>query len=651
MQAKRTRLSLVVLFGLAAFLLPAMVGLTNPGRVAAQTKIYYMDRYDSNISVNTDGSLDIQETLVYVFTNGTFHRGTRIWDTTKLDNITNIRVAENKNGTFVDYQQTDYDPDSSTTGVTGTYGTQTDSTNQTESVRWVFGNTSNATRTFRLSYHVNGAIRVYSDHDEFDWYAVPPQWGAAILHSRVQVTFPQGSNTATWVTNTAPSGAEVSKQGNTITYTANGGLTAGFEVGAQPPAGVLTAAKPAWQNSIDAQENYDLHTRPLVDLAFFVLGVLLLLGGILWLIMRWYTKGRDKPVTLVASYLTDPPSDLPPGLVGTLLDESADVRDVIATVVDMGKKGNLTISETQGAGLFGGKDFQYTKTGSKTTYPYEEAVMNAVFSAGDTVSLSDLKNQFFSNLPVIYSGMYKQLVDLKYFPEDPNTVRSRNRGVGCGIIALAIIVGALWVAFGTSISALIILPALALGVVGIVALFMAGIMPRKTDFGSEEAEKWRAFKRYLQQIKSYTNVQAAADKFQQYLPYAVAMGVDQDFTRQFESVPTAMPAWYIPYGYVPFLPYGHAGGAGQMAAGPAQSGGGFDPGGAMQGMSNSLSGAMQGLSDSFTSMVNSASSVFTSQPSSSGGGGGGGGFSGGSWGGGGGGFGGGGGGGGGGGAD
>jgi uncharacterized membrane protein YgcG len=643
MHTKRSRLSLVVaLFGLAAFLLPLMVGLAFPGRAAAQSKSYYMDRYDSNITVNTDGSLDIQETLVYVFQGGPFHRGLRTWDTDRLDGISNFKVAADNNGTLQPLRQTEFDPDDSTSGVPGTFGTENNGSQIR--LRWVFASTTNANRTFVVTYHVTGGIKVYADHDEFDWYAVPPDWGSSILNSRVQVTFPSG-DTSTWKLATAPASSETHAQGSTITYTANGGLGGGFEVGAQIPQGVLSATKPAWQGAIDQQADYDAHTRPLVNLGFLILGMLLLIGGILWVIMRWYSKGRDKPVALVADYLADPPSNLPPGLVGTLVDEKADVRDVIATVVDMGRKGNLTIAENQGSGLFAGKDFQYTQTGNKTTYPYEGQVMDAMFKSGQTVSLSGLKNQFYSNLPAIYNSMYKQLVDLKYFPEDPSGVRSRNFGMGCGIIVLGIIVGAIWVAIGTAVSDLIIIPAIALGVVGVVAIFMAGAMPRKTDFGSEEAEKWRAFKRYLQQIKSYTNVQAAADKFQQYLPYAVALGVDQEFTRQFESVPTAMPMWYIPYGYGPYIPYGQN--TGQTVAGGGPAGGGnFDPGSAMQGMSNSLSGAMQGLSDSFTSMVNSASSAFTSQPSSSGSGGGGGG-----WGGGGGGFGGGGGGGGGGGAD
>src|SRR5687768_18161404 len=54
-------------------------------------------------------------------------------------------------------------------------------------------------------------------------------------------------------------------------------------------------------------------------------------------------------------------------------DESADVRDVIATVVDQGRKGNLVIRETGTGGLFSSKDFQYEQTGNNIAYRFERS--------------------------------------------------------------------------------------------------------------------------------------------------------------------------------------------------------------------------------------------------------------------------------------
>ncbi len=660
---KRFSIPLLLLL-LGAIVLPALAVLGAPARAYAQEKQYHMDRYDSDITVNDDGSLDVQEFLTYVFESGTFKRGLREIDLDKVDGISGVKVDEVKGNTYIPYKQTAFNgDDDADSAASQTYGTE--NTGSLLRIRWIFGDTSHATRTFRVSYHASGAIRVYDDRDEFDWYAVPPGWQAPVYASRAEVTFPSATSTAGWKTNQSPNSAEVRQVDNKIIWTANNSLSAGFEIGAQIPKGILSPVKPSWQERVDQQEKdaeaarqrqaqYDSTIRPFVELGVLLLGLLITIGGILLTIRHWYTAGRDKPVKLPIDYLADPPSDLPPGLVGTLLDESADVRDVIATIVDMGKKGNLTIAETQSAGFlgFGGnKDFTYTQTGNNTQYDFERLVLNALFKKGQSINLSDLKNSFYSSLPPIYSSMYREMVRLKYFPENPETVRARHRGIGVGIIILGIIVGVLWLTFGDAYSQMLAVPAFGLGLVGVVRIMMARVMPRKTDFGSEEAEKWRAFQRYLQSIQQYTqgNVQVAAQKFQQYLPYAVALGVDRQYISQFNSVPAnamPMPTYYIPYGWVPYY-----GGANQGSTGggtptaPVGGGGGLDVGGAMQGMSNSIGGAIQGLSDSFTSMINSASNVLTSTPSSSGSGGGGG------WGGGGGGFGGGGGGGGGGGAD
>lgn len=625
------------------------------GIASAQSRSFHNDRYDSDITVNQDGSLDIQETLVYVYDSGSYHRGTRFWDTNRLENITGIQVTEiGSGGQETLYQETEYDSDSSTSGTPGTFGVE--DTSGKKSVRWVYPYTPDSpgyTKTFRLGYHVVGAVRVYPDRDEFDWYAVPPAWQGAINSSRVQVTFPQGfdANTATARAIRSVPNAEVSKSGNQITWSTTGNIqSTGFEVGTQLPKGILNATAPSWQAGQDQKDvlNATLERyRGVIDIALLVLSLLIAALGILWVVRRWYTNGRDKPVKLFSDYITEPPSNLPPGLVGTLIDESADVRDVIATVVDMGRKGNLTIQETQQAGfLSSSQDFEYRQVGTQVEYRFEQMLLDSMFGGGNDITLSSLKNTFYSKLPPIYDEMYRSLVALKYFPENPKAVRNRNMALGFGLIVLGVILFGIGVTVGLVLTSFGMLPGIAVGLIGVALLITSRAMPRKTDFGAEETAKWRAFGNYLSQMQKYTDVQAAADKFQQYLPYAVALGIEQQLIHQFNSVPTAMPPWYAPYGYSPYgyFPMG-VGVPGQQSAGGGSGGPmpSFDSGGAMQGMSNSLAGAMQGMSNSFTTMVNSASSALTSQPQSS--------SSGGGWGGGGGSFGGGGGGGGGGGAD
>ncbi|MDQ3928920.1 MAG: DUF2207 domain-containing protein [Chloroflexota bacterium] len=620
-----------------------------PTAAVAQERQFHLDRFDSVIFVNQDGSLDVEETLVYVF-QGQYRRGIREWETDRLENIGDFRVSEVVNGEEVAYEETSFAPDEpATSGQPGTYGVRTGNPTR---VRWIYQGgptpSSGTTRkTFIIRYHVEGAMRVYGDRDELQWFAVPQESPAPINSSKVEVILPDGTDTSNFTTQSAPGNAEVSKQGDTITFSADSQLDNGFELGIQIPKGVLNATAPSWQSAVDAEERAAAEMeriRPIIDFAVLVLSLLIGVGGVLFVVRRWYMHGRDKPVKLFSDYVAEPPSNLPPGLVGTLLDESADVRDVISTLVDQARKGNLTIQETRTQGfLTQGKDFEYRLLNRNVEYRFEEMLLDAVFKGDTATKLSDLKNTFYTKLPPIYDEMYKSLVALKYFPENPKAVRNRNMGAGCGIAVLGGLLLFGSIALAPAFSGLLPLLGVAIGLVGLVWVFTSTAMPKKTDFGSEETAKWRAFSNYLQQIQKYTDVQAAADKFQQYLPYAVALGIERQLINQFNNVPAAMPPYYAPYGWYPhgYYPVG-VGGPSQQQAGGANAGPtpSFDPGGAMQGMSDSLAGAMQGMADSFTTMVNSASSALTSSPSSSGS------SSGGSWGGGGGSFGGGGGGGG-----
>jgi len=43
----------------------------------------------------------------------------------------------------------------------------------------------------------------------------------------------------------------------------------------------------------------------------------------------------------------EPPNQLTPGEVGTLVDDSADMRDITASIVDLAVRGYITIEEHQ----------------------------------------------------------------------------------------------------------------------------------------------------------------------------------------------------------------------------------------------------------------------------------------------------------------
>ena len=73
------------------------------------------------------------------------------------------------------------------------------------------------------------------------------------------------------------------------------------------------------------------------------LGFVLPIAFFLGMLLLWRRRGRDDPSVRYASYVSEPPSDLPPALVGALIDEKVDIKEVLARVID--REGNQGITK------------------------------------------------------------------------------------------------------------------------------------------------------------------------------------------------------------------------------------------------------------------------------------------------------------------
>jgi hypothetical protein len=260
--------------------------------------------------------------------------------------------------------------------------------------------------------------------------------------------------------------------------------------------------------------------------------------------------------------------------------------------------------------------------------------------------LSEVKSRFDAHRDELAKDLYAELVAKGYFTRSPEETRTAwQGGTRVGLI-VAIVVGLGVCAVFVADASLVLLPV----VVGIGLAFvlyrLSAAMPRKTRAGAEAAAKWRAFRRYLDDIEKYEGVDEATETFDTYLPYAVAFGLEQSWVAKFASVRTPTPAWYqgIPGGFGGdvFLPRdwdraprrrrgGTVVGGGGGWGGGSWGGGGWggDRGGGVdvdlpdfQDMSDRAGRSLQGSSDGLSSMLNIAASVFSAMASGGGGSGG-----------------------------
>jgi hypothetical protein len=345
------------------------------------------------------------------------------------------------------------------------------------------------------------------------------------------------------------------------------------------------------------------------------------------IIVLWYVRGRDPHAGPVASYLERPPDDLPPGAVGTLLDEHADDHDVTATLIGLARDGAVEIVELPANG---GRDFELVLVHPERIASRLERDLLAVLfgpsvEPGTRVRLSQVRGAFTGHREQIRRDLYREMVDRGYFTRSPEATRRRWRRISwAGVIVSA--VGSVLLMMVTDAWALE--PAIASVIIWLVMLRMSRQMPQKTRHGAESAAKWRAFRTWLRDIRKHESLEANPGLFDRYLAYAVAFNLEKQWVREFERAGAPVPRWYHPGGDILVLGefgdliggaghIGHAGGAlGDVGDINLPDIGGLPNvdlpgvGEGLQGASELMGSGLQGASDGLVDLLDSAGSIF-----------------------------------------
>ncbi|MBS1252317.1 MAG: hypothetical protein MAG451_01356 [Anaerolineales bacterium] len=611
------------------------------GLAYAQDRSVVGEQFDVELTVQENGDVDVVETRTFTFKGGPFHYGFRTIPLTRLEGITNVEFYAGDRR----YQQS---------GSEAPYTYQASVDGAEFQLRWYFPETSDSTHTFTLKYTARGATRIYEGGDQIWWTAVEADRSYPVRSSQVTVHLPEGvEEIQKWDAYGVSASAD-QLDSRTLVFSTQETVPPGqgFDVRVQFPHGVVEGSPPAWQKDFDAQvaeqqaegpagavtEPED-PTRQIINLLLGFIGIFIAVVGIVGLFLLWYTRGRDAPVPLVAEYLPERPSELPPGVAGTLLDETADMQDIIATIVDLARRGVITMREIEEKGFLGigaRHDFVFEKQDHEASLrPYEKTLLQEFFGGRQSRKLSSLKEKFYKVIPDLREQLYAEVVREDFFQRSPDTTRRTYTVLGIVGIVFSVIFAFFSLIVMPSFAEAVICIPFGLGVVAVGILIFARVMPRKTTKGSEAAARWQAFKRYLDNIEDYADLEQAKGIFDKYLPYAIAFGLENAWVRKFSEVDAPAPPWYRPAGgpywggpwrrgrrgyrrggRPVFTGSGEQGGEGAMPD-MGESGGGMPD---LQRTSDSLGRGLQSMSDGLATMLSSAGGVLSSTPRSSGGG-------------------------------
>lgn len=518
----------------------ALILLGWAAAVPAWAADFTIQRFHSDITVHTDASIDVVETIVV-----------------------NFPVARHGIFRTIPFRYSTQNGGSVSVPITVTYVSQDGSPaqrsvrTQGDDVVIKIGDprrTITGTHTYVVSYTAQAAVNFFSDHDELYWNATGSNWsGAAIPDASASVTLPGSippdERTAVCYTGISGSTAQNCTHEPTadgIRFTASDYLT----VVVGWPTGIVT--KPSDYDTVRASSGVgsDGVGGPLAlrgGWLWFVLAlnVLCLAGVAAWLIVRWRATGRDPaaPRTLVVQY--DPPAGVSPAEAHAIVREGVSPNvDTTATIVDLAVRGWLTIVETPGTGVLGlGKRSQFSfhrlrdHVRDSTLKGHERRVLDGLFvdthtPVGGTVELSELTETFPDRLGEIGSATLRQVSEVGFFVQNPTTVRTRYLVGGIIVAAIGVPLTIWWGLIGVPIA-------------GLVVAIASRYFPKRTAEGVAALNHLRGFREYLEKAERYRiQWQEKESIFEQYLPYAMVFGVGEKWSKAFQGLTRRPPGWY-----------------------------------------------------------------------------------------------------------
>ena len=570
---------------------------------ASAQRSLVIQEFDAEIRVNADGTLDVVETIRPRFTGS--------WNGIYRAIPVEYRTPQGFNYTLLIDSMT----------ITDEQGRalRSESSRQRHYRKlkiWVPG-AQDATRTVVLRYRVQNGLKFFDEHDELYWNVTGDEWEVPIEAAAARVHLPPGAAGLRAAAFTGGYGsreaaAQVAYDPGQVAVRSvrplnfKEGLT--IVVGWYP--GVV--ARPSSAQVVGWNPGVVARPSSAQKVGWFVRGnFLLVIPPVVLVAMwrHWSRRGRDPRLRPIAPAY-EPPSKLSPGELGTLIDNAANMRDVTATLVDLAVRGYVLIDEQDERHLFGlisGKEFVFSLRKPRSQWTalkgHEQWLLTSLFKqsrksdspdaeagGGDpteSVTLSQLENRFYKDLPELQNRLYAQLVERGYYTRRPDRVKAAYVVGGTVLGVIIAVAGVLLsAAFGVQPVGAIIAGALT----ALIVIGFGIFMPARTEQGARVLEGVLGFEEFLRRVESdrFERVIKTPQMFETFLPFAMALAVEKTWARAFEGICTQPPAWYrggapgvfYPHAFVGSLNHMSTKAASAMASAPRSSGGsGFGGGG------------------------------------------------------------------------
>ncbi|RPE08642.1 DUF2207 domain-containing protein [Chitinophaga lutea] len=446
---------------------------------------------------------------------------------------------------------------------------------------------------YDITYETGGQIGFFDGYDELYWNVTGSNWSFPIEKASAAITVPYGAQVLQTACYTGPDGSTATDcrtsrdSSGTQVFHTNNRLESGsgFTIAVGFSPGLITRPPPP-----TAMEKLISRLMRYREYWLAVLGGLIMFG---YSFFTWRKHGKDpeQPIPVPAF---EPPDGLSPGSIRYLHTRSADNTGFTATIVNMAIKKAIHIKKDDA-------EYVLEKTGEQppNLLPEEKAIYARLFSGRNKIRVDDAYHGTFSKAQSAFKDSMTAQHDLKkYFLSN-----SRQIAIG-GLIAGAILIGYLMaVNIGQFFFLLFLLPFLGVGgsllvtgirnlkqgctgviltlvggaftlaplgvlflvmddVPGVALIFVLALLAAyfwyiylikaPTPLGAEKASKIEGFMMYLKTAEEHrlnmlTPPEHTPALFERLLPYAIALGLENEWGSKFENVLAQAgysPEWY-----------------------------------------------------------------------------------------------------------
>ncbi|WP_290793922.1 DUF2207 domain-containing protein [Flavihumibacter sp. UBA7668] len=396
---------------------------------------------------------------------------------------------------------------------------------------------------YQLVYTTNRQLIFHSDRDELYWNVNGNGWVFRFDTVSASLHFPEKAKIAAAKCYTGLFGSTdqfctaTATGGNSIEFQTIHGLNSyeGLTIAADIQKGILIAP--------GSTANFLNFLR-----ANWLVPVLLLIIIIVFFYnwRSWNKKGRDPKKGVIYPQF-EPPANYRPADLGYLYQQQYGSHLFVASLVDAAVHKKLEIEVNKGSSWFSGTEYQFNKPTSVAKTSNASLVNHFGFDVAALYGLKLKPGTYNSTLKSLYTSLETRLKNQFQIQQTKGYSNSGYFSLNRGYLFLGSFL--LVAAFAASIIFLIMNFTVPLGIFAAICLLTLlvmqivfyRIMPAYSEKGREIADHIEGFRLYLDQtekrvFETLTPPEKTLELFERYLPYAIALKVENSWANQFDEI-------------------------------------------------------------------------------------------------------------------